>query len=78
MLALAVRRLHDIDQSGWWIVAGFIPVVNVAASVAGIVIGLIGAKPSGARSDARPSTIGTRGRPILVTESTLAIENAIS
>lgn len=55
--ALAIRRLHDIDQSGWWVlalfVAGFIPVVNIVASVAGIVIGLIDAKPGGARFDAR-------------------------
>jgi len=25
MLALAVRRLHDIDESGWYVVIAFIP-----------------------------------------------------
>ncbi|TVS14813.1 MAG: DUF805 domain-containing protein [Gammaproteobacteria bacterium] len=28
-IALGVRRLHDIDYAGWWILLGFIPVVGV-------------------------------------------------
>ncbi|GAA4671352.1 DUF805 domain-containing protein [Phytohabitans rumicis] len=28
-LAVAVRRLHDIDRSGWWILIGLIPLVGV-------------------------------------------------
>lgn len=27
-IALAVRRLHDIGKSGWWLLVGFIPVVG--------------------------------------------------
>lgn len=27
-LAVAVRRLHDTDRSGWWILIGLIPVVG--------------------------------------------------
>ncbi len=27
-LAVAVRRLHDIDKSGWWILIGLVPVVG--------------------------------------------------
>src|SRR5437879_1944839 len=27
-LAVAVRRLHDIDRSGWWLLLGFIPIVG--------------------------------------------------
>lgn len=27
-LAVAVRRLHDIGRSGWWILIGLIPVVG--------------------------------------------------
>jgi uncharacterized membrane protein YhaH (DUF805 family) len=27
-LAVAVRRLHDLDRSGWWILLGFIPIVG--------------------------------------------------
>src|SRR5688500_16079856 len=27
-LGLSVRRLHDIDKSGWWILIGLIPIVG--------------------------------------------------
>lgn len=27
-LAVTVRRLHDIDHSGWWVLVGLIPVVG--------------------------------------------------
>ena len=27
-LGVSVRRLHDIDKSGWWILMGFIPVLG--------------------------------------------------
>ena len=27
-LAVAVRRLHDIDRSGWWLLIGFIPLIG--------------------------------------------------
>ncbi len=27
-LGLCVRRLHDTNRSGWWILIGFIPVVG--------------------------------------------------
>jgi uncharacterized membrane protein YhaH (DUF805 family) len=27
-LAVGVRRLHDIDKSGWWILIGLIPLVG--------------------------------------------------
>jgi uncharacterized membrane protein YhaH (DUF805 family) len=27
-LAVSVRRLHDIDKSGWWVLLGFIPVIG--------------------------------------------------
>lgn len=27
-LAVAVRRLHDTDRSGWWLLIGLIPVVG--------------------------------------------------
>jgi uncharacterized membrane protein YhaH (DUF805 family) len=28
-LAIAVRRLHDIDHSGWWILLSFIPLIGI-------------------------------------------------
>ena len=27
-LAVAVRRLHDTDRSGWWILIGLVPVIG--------------------------------------------------
>lgn len=27
-LAVAVRRLHDIDRSGWWLLIGIVPVIG--------------------------------------------------
>jgi uncharacterized membrane protein YhaH (DUF805 family) len=27
-IAIAVRRLHDIDHSGWWILIGLVPLVG--------------------------------------------------
>ncbi|MGD9828359.1 MAG: DUF805 domain-containing protein [Hyphomicrobiaceae bacterium] len=28
-LAVSVRRLHDIDKSGWWLLIAFIPLVGL-------------------------------------------------
>jgi uncharacterized membrane protein YhaH (DUF805 family) len=28
-LAVSVRRLHDIDRSGWWILIGLVPLLGV-------------------------------------------------
>lgn len=28
-LGLAVRRLHDTDRSGWWLLIGLIPIVGI-------------------------------------------------
>ncbi len=27
-LAVAVRRLHDTDRSGWWVLIGLVPVIG--------------------------------------------------
>ncbi len=44
-IALFVRRLHDINQTGWiylgLVIAGFIPLINLVASIAQIVIACI-------------------------------------
>jgi uncharacterized membrane protein YhaH (DUF805 family) len=28
-LSITVRRLHDIGKSGWWVLMGFIPLLNL-------------------------------------------------
>lgn len=44
-IALFIRRLHDINQTGWiylgLVIAGFIPLVGLLASIAQIVIACI-------------------------------------
>lgn len=32
-LALSVRRLHDIDRRGWWVIVGAIPIIGVIVLV---------------------------------------------
>jgi uncharacterized membrane protein YhaH (DUF805 family) len=27
-IAIAIRRLHDLDRTGWWILLGFIPIIG--------------------------------------------------
>ena len=36
-LAVSVRRLHDIDRTGWWLAAFFLPFVIVVIWVAAVV-----------------------------------------
>ena len=28
-LAVGVRRLHDVGKSGWWLLAGLVPILGV-------------------------------------------------
>ena len=28
-IAVGVRRLHDLDRSGWWLLLGFVPLVGI-------------------------------------------------
>ncbi|MCA1829321.1 MAG: DUF805 domain-containing protein [Myxococcales bacterium] len=43
-LAVAVRRMHDIGKSGWWLLIGFIPLI-------GAIILLVWACTDGERGD---------------------------
>lgn len=47
-LALAVRRLHDTDRSGWWILLGLIPLIGWIIL---IVWYATGPNPAGQRFD---------------------------
>lgn len=29
-----IRRLHDIDKSGWWFLLSFVPLLNIALAAA--------------------------------------------
>ena len=46
-IAVTVRRLHDTERSGWWILAVIVPLVAVGAMVgAGIFDGNLGSSPT--------------------------------
>lgn len=37
-IAVAVRRLHDISRTGWWLLIGFIPVVGTIVLLVFLVL----------------------------------------
>ena len=37
-VAVSIRRLHDSDRSGWWLLIGFVPVLGVFAVLALMII----------------------------------------
>ena len=43
-LAVSVKRLHDRDQSGWWILLSFLPIIGNAWTIInlGILRGTMG------------------------------------
>ncbi len=57
-LAVTVRRLHDTDRSGWWILGPIVPYVLIVVATAG-VMGSAGAKPD-------ETTLATVGLVIMV------------
>jgi uncharacterized membrane protein YhaH (DUF805 family) len=45
-IAVAVRRMHDIDKSGWWLLISFVPII-------GIIVVLVFACMAGTPEDNR-------------------------
>ena len=47
-LAVSVRRMHDIDRSGWWLLIGIIPVVGLIVLIVFAVLpGTVGSNRFG-------------------------------
>lgn len=47
-LAVTVRRLHDTDRSGWWVLVAFVPLVGwLVLLVFMVLAGTSGANPYG-------------------------------
>ncbi|KAF1014009.1 MAG: Inner membrane protein YhaH [Stenotrophomonas maltophilia] len=44
-LAVTVRRLHDTDRSGWWLLLGLVPIVGVVL----LVFAVLPSTPGGNR-----------------------------
>lgn len=49
-LALLIRRLHDTDRSGFWVLISLVPIVG---SIIVLVFTVLGPNPTGARFDRR-------------------------
>ena len=46
-IAVLVRRLHDIDKSGWWALLSIVPLVNLVLLVFACMDGTVGANRFG-------------------------------
>ncbi|MBM0204559.1 DUF805 domain-containing protein [Micromonospora sp. STR1s_5] len=57
-ITISVRRLHDIDRSGWYVLLGFAPVVGIVLMV---VLGCIPGTPGPNRFGRNP--LGDKVRP---------------
>lgn len=47
-IAIAIRRLHDIDKSGWWLLISFVPIVGAIILIVLLVL----------KGDATPNKYG--------------------
>ena len=55
MIAVGVRRLHDLDKSGWWLLIGLVPIVGTIALIVWFVRpGTNGANQFGPEPRVRP------------------------
>jgi uncharacterized membrane protein YhaH (DUF805 family) len=54
-IAVGVRRLHDTDRSGWWLLIVFIPIIGAVVLV---VFFLIDSQPGSNRYGPNPKGVG--------------------
>jgi len=59
-IAVTVRRLHDTDRSGWWILLNFIPVIG---SIVIVVFAVLDSQPGANRFGANPKGVMGEGTP---------------
>jgi uncharacterized membrane protein YhaH (DUF805 family) len=64
-IAVTVRRLHDTDRSGWWILLNFIPVVG---SIVIVVFAMLDSQPGGNRFGPNPKGVIGAGTPMPIVE----------
>ncbi len=57
-LAVSVRRLHDTDRSGWWLLIGLVPVIGVIVL---IIFFVLDSQPGANRFGPYP-----KGSPVLL------------
>lgn len=54
-IAVSVRRLHDIDRTGWWVLISLVPVVG---SIVLLVFAVLDGTPGGNRFGPNPKASG--------------------
>ena len=64
-IAVTVRRLHDTDRSGWWILLNFIPLIG---SIVILVFTLLDSQPGGNRFGPNPKGVIGAGTPMPIVE----------
>ncbi len=69
-IAVAVRRLHDTSRSGWWLLIGVIPLLNVVTSLVLLVFYLQDSTPGPNRYGPNPKGADDRGVPAAGTATT--------
>ena len=57
-LAVAVRRLHDTDRSGWWLLIGFIPLIGLLVL---LIFMILDSSPGRNTYGPNPKEIGLNG-----------------
>jgi uncharacterized membrane protein YhaH (DUF805 family) len=60
MIAVTVRRLHDTDRSGWWVLISFIPLIG---SLVLLVFAVLDSTPGANRFGANPKGVMAVGTP---------------
>lgn len=60
-IAVTVRRLHDTNRSGWWVLIGFIPLVG---AIVLIVFALLDSQPGANRYGPNPKGVIGPGTPV--------------
>ena len=64
-IAVTVRRLHDTDRSGWWILLNFIPVIG---SIVIVVFAVLDSQPGGNRFGPNPKGVIGAGTSMPIVE----------
>jgi uncharacterized membrane protein YhaH (DUF805 family) len=59
-IAVTVRRLHDTDRSGWWVLIGLIPLIG---SLVLLVFAVLDSTPGANRFGANPKGVMAVGAP---------------
>ena len=73
-LAVSVRRLHDVNRSGWWLLAGVIPLVGLVLLVFMVLPSEKETNAYGPNPDARSS----RSEPVSAIKAIFNVESGLS